>query len=309
MKDLGKQGLARERVEKDKSMFGGREIKGKTLAVIGLGHIGSATARDGSNLGMTTVGYDPGLSVASALNLPRDMTLMDSISSAVANADYISINIPYIKGTPEEGGTHGIIGKAVIRHFKPDAVLLNFARGELVDSDALKEFLDAGDGGRYISDFPDDELWNHKNAIILPHLGASTEEAEDAAASMAAETIRKYLETGKIRHSVNFPTTDLPERDTGCIRFTVVNQNVPGMLSKITEVFARHKVNIMQQINQSRGGVAYNVIDIDPTEGDTFNLKDVQKEVTMLEGVLSSRILFGAAGVGYARNIDGVYHV
>lgn len=180
MKDLGKQGLARERVEKDKSMFGGREIKGKTLAVIGLGHIGSATARDGAALGMTTVGYDPGLSVESALSLPKTMTLMDSISSAVANADYISINIPYIKGTTEDGGTHGIIGEAVIRHFKPDAVLLNFARGELVDSDAMKEFLDAGDG-RYISDFPDDELWDHKNAIILPHLGASTEEAEDQA--------------------------------------------------------------------------------------------------------------------------------
>jgi D-3-phosphoglycerate dehydrogenase len=181
MKDLGKQGLARERVEKDKSMFGGREIKGKTLAVIGLGHIGSATARDGAALGMTTVGYDPGLSVESALSLPKTMTLMDSISSAVANADYISINIPYIKGTTEDGGTHGIIGEAVIRHFKPDAVLLNFARGELVDSDAMKEFLDAAGDGRYISDFPDDELWDHKNAIILPHLGASTEEAEDQA--------------------------------------------------------------------------------------------------------------------------------
>ena len=131
---------------------------------------------------MKTVGYDPGLSVASALSLPKNMSLVDSISSAVANADYISLNIPYIKGTPEEGGTHGIIGEAVIRHFKPDAVILNFARGELVDSDAMKKFLDAGDG-RYISDFPDDACWDHENAVILPHLGASTEEAEDEAVS------------------------------------------------------------------------------------------------------------------------------
>lgn len=126
---------------------------------------------------------------------------------------------------------------------------------------------------------------------------------------MAAETIRKYLETGTIRHSVNFPDCALPEQDKSCIRITVVNKNTPGMLAKITEVFAAHKINIVQQINQSRGDVAYNVIDVDPTGGDGLNLKDMQKEVTMLEGVLSSRILFGTAGAGYARNIDGKYHV
>jgi D-3-phosphoglycerate dehydrogenase len=129
---------------------------------------------------MILKGYDPGLSVKSALKLPRSMTLTDSIAAAVSSADYISLNIPYIKG---EGGTHGIIGKDVIEHFKPHAVLLNFARGELVDSVALKEFLDDNDG-RYVSDFPDDLLWDHKNCVILPHLGASTEEAEDAAVSI-----------------------------------------------------------------------------------------------------------------------------
>ena len=125
-------------------------------------------------------GYDPGLSIQSALKLPRALTLADSITSAVSNADYISINVPYIKG---EGGTHGIIGADVIEHFKPNAVVLNFARGELVDSQAMKDFLDKGNG-RYVSDFPDDLLWDHKNAIILPHLGASTEEAEDSAVSV-----------------------------------------------------------------------------------------------------------------------------
>ena len=129
---------------------------------------------------MILKGYDPGLSVQSALKLPRTMTLTDSIAAAVSSADYISLNIPYIKG---EGGTHGIIGKDVIEHFKPNAVLLNFARGELVDSVALKEFLENNDG-RYVSDFPDDLLWDHKNCVILPHLGASTEEAEDAAVSI-----------------------------------------------------------------------------------------------------------------------------
>ena len=180
MKELGKQGLAKERVEKDKAMFGGREISGKTLAVIGLGHIGASTARDAASLGMDIIGYDPGLSIESALKLPRSISLVDSISAAVKDADYISVNIPYIKG---EGGTHGIIGPDVISHFKKDAVLLNFARGELIDSDALKEYLDSSSGARYISDFPDNTLWDHDNVVLLPHLGASTEEAEDAAVS------------------------------------------------------------------------------------------------------------------------------
>lgn len=179
MKHLGEQGLAKERVEKDKALFGGQEIKGKTLAVIGLGHIGAATASDAETLGMKVVGYDPGLSVTSALKLPRAIELTDSISSAVSGADYISINIPYIKG---EGGTHGIIGQEAVSHFKSGAVLLNFARGELVDSEAMKTHLDGN--GKYISDFPDDLLWDHENSIILPHLGASTEEAEDQAVSM-----------------------------------------------------------------------------------------------------------------------------
>jgi len=307
MKGLGEKGLARERVEKDKSMFGGREIRGKTLAVIGLGHIGSATARDASVLGINIVGYDPALSIESALKLPRDTTIADSISSAVTNADYISINIPYIKG---EGGTHGIINDDVLSHFKSDAVLLNFARGELVDSDAMKRFLDGGDG-RYISDFPDDVLWDHKNAVILPHLGASTEEAEDQAAAMAANTIRDYVELGTIQNSVNFPSTSLPDRPPRSIRMTVINKNVPGMLALITETYAKAELNIIQQVNHSRGDVAYNVLDIDTktANGEAVHLKDLQRELTMLDGVLSSRIIFGIPGAGYARNIDGQYFI
>lgn len=270
------------------------------------GHIGSSTARDAAALGMDIVGYDPGLSIDSALKLPKDIELKDSIGAAVANADYISINIPYIKG---ENGTHGIIGKDVISSFKPNAVLLNFARGELVDSEAMKEFLDNGDG-RYVSDFPDDLLWDHKNAVILPHLGASTEEAEDAAAAMAADTIKAYLEDGTIKNSVNFPAVSLPERPEGSIRMSVINKNQPGMLSKITEAFADANLNIVQQINQSRGDVAYNVVDID-TSGhtDVVSFKEVQEKITMLDGVLSSRILYGLPGTGYAKNIDGSYFV
>lgn len=138
---------------------------------------------------MKVKGYDPGLSVESALKLPRSLDLADSLTAAVAGADYISLNIPYIKG---EGGTHGIIGKEVISHFSPNAVILNFARGELVDSEAMKEFLDSGNG-RYVTDFPDDLLWDHPNAIILPHLGASTEEAEDAAVSSVEVSLSVFF--------------------------------------------------------------------------------------------------------------------
>jgi D-3-phosphoglycerate dehydrogenase / 2-oxoglutarate reductase len=239
------------------------------------------------------------------------MAITDSIASAVANADYISINIPYIKGLPQDGGTHGIIGSDVIAHFKQDAVLLNFARGELVNSEAMKMFLDAG-RGIYVTDFPEDLLWDHKSCIVLPHLGASTEEAEDNAAGMAAETIREFLEHGTIRNSVNFPNTSMPERHERIVRITVVNKNQPGMLSKITDCFARAGVNIAQQINQSRGEIAYNVIDLDPAnhaDGASFNLKDLQREMTMLDGVLSTRVLFGTPGLGYARNVDGKYYV
>ena len=256
---------------------------------------------------MNVTGYDPGLSVESALKLPDEIQLKDSIIAAVSTADYISINIPYIKG---EGGTHGIINKDIVNQFKPDAVLLNFARGELVDSEAMKEFLDGGDG-RYVSDFPDDLLWDHKNAIVLPHLGASTEEAEDAAAAMAADTIKDYLETGTIRNSVNFPNTKLPIKPEGSIRLSVVNTNKPGVLANITEMFAKANLNILQQINQSRGNIAYNVMDIDPSIDDEsgVSLKELQKELTMVDGVLSSRVVFGTPGAGYARNIDGQYWV
>lgn len=305
MKSLGEQGLAKERVEKDKALFGGREIRGKTLAVIGLGHIGASTARDAETLGMSIVGYDPGLSIENALKLPRSIDLADSIANAVRDADYISINIPYIKG---EGGTHGIIGKEVVENFKSGAVLLNFARGELVDSEALKGHLDSNDG-KYVSDFPDDLLWDNANSIILPHLGASTGEAEDAAAAMAATTIRDFLETGTIRNSVNFPATSLAAAPENSIRFTIVTKNSPGMLAHISEVFAQGDLNILQQINQSRGDVAYNVVDVDISEHGVVDFKGVQEKITMLEGVLSSRVIYGVPGTGYAKNLEGDYFV
>lgn len=261
---------------------------------------------------MKTTGYDPGLSVQSALQLPRDMKLQDSMISAVKNADYVSLNVPYIKGSPQDGGTHGIFGSQVLESLKPDCVILNFARGELVDSQAMLDFLNRNESARYITDFPDDLLWDHKNCIVLPHLGASTAEAEDAAASMAVDTLRDFLETGTIRHSVNFPSTFLPEAPgTGTVRITIVNRNKPGLLAAITETVAKEDLNIVQQINQSRGEIAYNVMDIDTTthKQDILCFKKCQEQITMLDGVLSSRIIYGIPGSGFAKNLEGEYFV
>jgi D-3-phosphoglycerate dehydrogenase len=196
----------------------------------------------------------------------------------------------------------------VIGNFKNGAVLLNFARGELVDSDAMKDHLDNNDG-KYVSDFPDDVLWNHKNAVLLPHLGASTAEAEDAAASMAADTIREFLESGTIRNSVNFPATSLPNRPDNSIRVAIVTKNVPGMLAHISEAFAGANLNILQQINQSRGDVAYNVVDVDTSGHEVVDFKEVQEKITMLDGVLSTRTIYGVPGTGYAKNVAGNYFV
>ena len=170
-------------------------------------------------------------------------------------------------------------------------------------------FNDTKTHDRYISDFPDDLLWDHNNSVILPHLGASTYEAEDAAASMAADTIREFLESGTIRNSVNFPATSLPNRPEDSIRLAVVTQNKPGMLAHISDAFAQSSLNILQQINQSRGEIAYNVVDVGTSGHSVIDFKTVQEKITMLDGVLSSRVIYGVPGTGYAKNVGGEYFV
>jgi D-3-phosphoglycerate dehydrogenase len=306
MKKLGADGLARERVETDKALFGGREIAGKTLGVIGLGHIGSATARDATMLGMKVCGYDPGMSIQSALKLPGNFKPLSGMKAVFEQADYISLNIPFINKPPEEGGTKGIINEKLLSCLKPDAVLLNFARGELVDSKALKAWMNspAGATGKYVTDFPEDELWEHERTIVIPHLGASTEEAEDAAAAMAADTVMKFLATGEIVNSVNFPETILQARDKATVRVGVVNTNTPNVLANVLAVFGDEGINILQQVNKSRGDIAYNVIDVE--HNDSVDWAEVQKRLTTVEHVISSRFILGETplgGYGYAKNL------
>lgn len=292
-------------IEKDKAMFKGREIKGKTLAVIGLGNIGAIVAQDAADgLGMNIVGYDPYLSVENAMKLPRDIKLVDNVKDAVAEADYITVHVPYSKNT------HGIISPEIIQAFKPDAVLLNFARGELVDSDAMLEFLNQDQGGKYVSDFYDEKLCHHENMMIMPHLGASTAEAEDEAAGMAVETLRDYLESGTIRNNcINFPSLVLGHRQEDTVRFTVISRDAPGVLGHIFDVFGEANLNIVQEVARTRGSISYTVLDVDITTHSEIEFKQVQEQITMLPGVLSSRVLFGTPGSGYAKNIEGEYFV
>lgn len=317
MRDLHAAGTAHERIEKDKALFGGREITGKTLGVVGLGAIGAAVTQAAMALGMRVVGYDPSLSVAAALRLPTtsagsNFEVCSDLSQVCSRADYLSLHAPYIKTV-----THHMISHQQMALMKPDASILNFARGELVDDDALEQWFAAGATGRYVCDFalPAD-LAKRPNVISIPHLGASTEEAEENAAGMAADTVRDFLETGSVVNSVNFPTTSLSPRDDTIARICIVNQNRPGMLGEIMSIFGTAQINVLQQINASRGDIAYNVIDIEkPTKLDdvtSFNFKSwdaLQEALTSIDGIKSTRFILGTGGgTGYAISLDGHIH-
>jgi len=274
------------RVEKDKSKFAGGELQGKTLAVLGLGNIGAMVAESALALDMDVIGFDPKISVDAAWRLPSEVKKMGSLAEAFAAADYVSINMPYIKGV-----THHIIGEEVLSQMKPGCSLVNFARAEIVDGAALKKLYDAGHKGKYVCDFPDEFLTGHKQFICIPHLGASTDEAEDNCAKMAADQILNFLETGTIKNSVNFPAASLDRQEEDNARLCIVNTNKPGVLGEITTLLGSLNLNIAQQLNTSRDEIAYNVVDLqDFPEGDAAT--EVQEKILSLDGVISTRIIW-----------------
>jgi len=248
------QGLARL-VEQEKGRFAGSELAGKTLGVVGLGNVGALVANMGQGLGMEVVGYDPAISVEAAWRLSSDVRKMDNLISLFSCADYISLHLPALEST------RGMVDAKLLSYAKPHAALLNFARGEIVDTDALIRALDEGRLRRYVSDFPANDLLGHPGILQLPHLGASTEEAEDNCAVMVAKELIDFLENGNIRHSVNFPHIALG-RNTD-IRLTISNRNVPKVLGRITAIFAENNLNIVDMINKSRDNIAYNIIDLE----------------------------------------------
>jgi len=242
-------------VEKNKGLFKGGELVGKTLGVVGLGAIGLQVANVGLSLGMKVQGYDPFISVNAAWELSRDVVPAGSLERLIRESDFISVHVPYSENTK------GFINSDRVKMIKKGAVLLNFSRDGLVDEDAMLLALDSGDVSTYISDFPNPLLVKHSNVISIPHLGASTSEAEDNCAIMVSNQLREFLLNGTIINSVNFPTSVM-ERSTP-YRITIVNQNIPNIIGQLTSVIADAGCNIIEMVNKSRHDIAYNMIDLD----------------------------------------------
>jgi D-3-phosphoglycerate dehydrogenase len=242
-----------ELVEKEKSKFTGPEIRGKTLGVVGLGAIGVMVANDAIALGMDVIGFDPYISVDAAWNLSREVVRADTLESLLTKSDYITLHLPL------GDTTKGLLDAEKFRLMKKDARVINFSRNALVKDKDVIEALDAGKISAYVTDFPTQELLACKKVIGIPHLGASTPEAEDNCAIMAVKQIMDYLETGAIRNSVNFPRCKLEQRAPD--RLLVINKNIPNMVGQITTILAGSNINIMDLINHHRDDYAYNIID------------------------------------------------
>ena len=263
-------------VEKGKSQFAGPEILGKKLGVIGLGAIGIKVANAALALGMDVYGYDPYLSVDAAWSLSRSVHHAANMEQIFAECDYITIHVPL------NDGTRGMVNADTIATMKDGVRILNFARGELVDSDSMLKALADGKVGCYVVDFPSDEMLGVENVVAIPHLGASTPESEDICAMMAADEIKAYLEEGIIVNSVNFPAMEIA-RSTAC-RVCVLHKNVPNMVAQISAVISEVGVNIDTMTNRSKKDNAYTVLDVESVVAD-----DVLAKIAAIDGVIRVR--------------------
>ena len=265
--------------EKAKKAFAGCEIKGKKLGVVGLGAIGAEVANAAIALGMEVYGYDPYISVNAAWRLSRDVKHTTSLDTICQECDYITLHVPAVDSTK------GMINKAAIKQMKDGVVILSFARDLLVNEDDLAEALKSGKVKKYVTDFANPKSVNMDNTIVIPHLGASTEESEDNCAKMAVQEIMDYLENGNIRNSVNYPACDMGVKKTAC-RVAVLLMNIPNMIGQITGVLAAGKINISDMTNKSRDKFAYTLMDLEHTPDDIM----VQK-LNAIEGVLRVRLI------------------
>lgn len=245
-------------LEKEKSRFAGSELRGKTLGIVGLGAIGSMVADTALALGMKVLGFDPALSIDAAWRLSNAVQRMETLSTLLARSDYVSLHVPALESTRH------MIDAAALSSMKPGAVLLNFARETIVDPAAVRQSLDDGRLGRYVSDFPEPGLVSHEQVIAMPHIGASTEESEENCAMMAADQLIDFLEHGHIANSVNFPAIRM-DRTPGSTRLAIANDNVAGVLGSVLSVLAEAQLNVIDMINRSRDTLAYNLIDLAST--------------------------------------------
>ncbi|MBU1263031.1 MAG: phosphoglycerate dehydrogenase [Gammaproteobacteria bacterium] len=264
--------------EAGKKQFAGMELPGRTLAVIGLGAIGSYIAEAAIKLGMNVVGFDPAITVDAAWRLPSQVKRAENVEDALRMADFVTLHVPLIDAT------RNLINAQRIGVMRPDAVLLNFAREGVVDNAAVVEALDAGKLQAYICDFPANALKGHAKVVALPHLGASTEEAEENCAVMVAEQLADYLENGNILNSVNFPNVSMARESA--YRIAVANANVPNMVGQISSVLAAAGLNIHNMVNKSKGDMAYTLVDVDSAATDT-----VMQQLSAIAGVLAVRYL------------------
>ena len=265
--------------EKAKKAFAGCEIQGKKLGVIGLGAIGVLVANAATHLGMEVYGYDPYVSVDSAWRLSRSIHHTKNVDEIYKECDYITIHVPALEDTK------GMINKNAISLMKEGVVILNFARDVLVNSEDIVDALVGGKIGRYVTDFPTPEIAGVKHAIVIPHLGASTAEAEENCAKMAVKEMRNYLEYGNIKNSVNYPNCDMGYPGDNK-RITLLHHNIPNMIGQITGVLAKDNMNIADMSNKSKGSYAYTMIDVDSDIPES-----VKKDLEAIDGILRVRIL------------------
>ncbi|MFA5493225.1 MAG: phosphoglycerate dehydrogenase [Porticoccaceae bacterium] len=265
-------------LEKEKKRFAGFEIQGKTLGVVGLGAIGSMVANMALELGMNVAGFDPALSVEAAWRLSSRVEKVDTLQALLAKSDYVTLHVPAISATRH------MINAETFKYFKAGAKLLNFAREEIVEPQALVEALDNGTLGGYTADFPTPALLGRRNVVLMPHIGASTEEAEENCAIMAADQLMDFLEYGNIRNSVNFPTTAMARN--GGHRITFSNDNVPKVLGNVLAILADSNNNVMDLVNKSRDNVAYNIIDVEDAPS-----AEIITRIAAVEGVIRVRVL------------------
>lgn len=264
-------------VEKGKKAFAGCEIKGKKLGVIGLGAIGAEVANAAASLGMEVYGYDPFISVNAAWMLSRDVKHTTSLDTVYQECDYITVHVPALDSTK------GMINKEAFEQMKDGVVILNFARDLLVNEDDMAEALKSGKVKHYVTDFPNPKSANMEGAIVVPHLGASTEESEDNCAKMAVQEIMDYLENGNIRNSVNYPACDMGVKKTPG-RVAVLHMNVPNMIGQITGTLAAGGINISDMTNKSRDKYAYTLMDLEKAPDDM-----VIQKLNAIQGVLRVR--------------------
>ena len=275
---MGKGAEVPKLIEKGKSNYDGPEIKGKKLGVIGLGAIGVMVANDAEALGMEVSGFDPFMSIDAAWGLSRTVKKAVSVDSLIAESDYITLHVPL------NDSTRGKMNREKFEIMKKGVRILNFSRGEIVDSRDMLDAISSGIVDCYVTDFPTDDMLASDKIISIPHLGASTPESEENCAVMAVEQLRSYLESGNIKNSVNFPECFLPP--TGAQRITIANRNVPNIIGQFTSVLAQENLNIADMLNKSKKDYAYNIIDIDGAVS-----ADVLAKLKAVEGVIAVRLI------------------